>query len=474
MKKPSILIVDDQPEILSALQRQFKENYTVYSAESAHKGLEILKDKKVTVILSDQRMSEMTGVEFLAKSISKQPDAIRILVTAYADLSATIAAVNEGKISRYIAKPWEPDEIEIIIRESVEKYRLAEENKRLNQQLKDLNKKLREENLLLKQTMEVKYDFHQIIGHSPKMLSVFKLASKVVDTPTTVLIFGETGTGKELLARAIHFNGARKENPFVAQNCGALPDSLLESELFGHVKGAFTGAIQSRKGLFEMASGGTIFLDEIADTSPAMQQRLLRVLQEGEIRPVGGNKTIPVDVRVITATNKKLEEEVKAGRFREDLFYRLNIFPVELPPLRERREDIPDLIHHFIRQASKKINKSIKGISKEAADILINSQFPGNIRELENEMERAVTLTEENGTITPQKLSIRFQQPASVVMEKINLDASLHDQVENLERNLIREALEETSGNILKAAEKLGLSRAGLHKKLNRYEINPH
>ncbi len=474
MKKPSILIVDDQPEILNALERQFKLDYTVHIADSGQKGLKILKTNKVAVILSDQRMPEMTGVEFLTQSISTQPDAIRILITAYADLSATIAAVNEGKISRYIAKPWEPEEIEMIVRESVEKYNLTEQNKKLTRQLKDINKKLKEENLLLKQNMEIKYDFHQIIGHSPKMLSVFKLATKVVNTPTTVLIYGETGTGKELLARAIHFNGNRTKKSFVAQNCGALPDSLLESELFGHIKGAFTGAVQSRKGLFEVANGGTIFLDEIADTSPAMQQRLLRVLQEGEIRPVGSTKIIKVDVRVIAATNKHLQDEVKAGRFREDLFYRLNIFPIDLPPLRERREDMPDLIQHFIHQASEKINKSVKGISQEAADILTGSEFPGNIRELENEMERAVTLTEDNGIITPQELSIRFQHAFPKSNVDVNLNTSLREQVESLEQKLIRQALRETSGNILKAAEKLGLSRAGLHKKLNRYHIQPN
>lgn len=472
MKKEDILILDDQPEILNALERQFKDRYQVYVCNKGEDALEVLRKKIVAVIISDQRMPGMTGVEFFNQARKLQPDSIRILITAYADLNATINAVNEGKISHYIAKPWEPDELDIIVQQAVDKYRLIQENHAFADKLQKANEKLQEENVRLKQSIGEKFDFSHIIGHSPKMLSVFKLASKVVDTPTTVLILGETGTGKELLARAIHYNGKRKERIFVAQNCGAMPDSLLESELFGHEKGAFTGAIKTKLGLFELADGGTIFLDEIGDTSPAMQQRLLRVLQEGEIRRVGATKPIHVNIRIIAATNKNLEKAVKNKEFREDLYYRLNVFPIQLPPLRERKEDFQDLISHFIYQASEKIEKRISGISDEALALLQKAEFPGNVRELENEIERAVTLSEVNGKITPDLLSPRFHQNHEASYKTLSLDMPLKGQIEALEKKLIHLALNETQGNILKAAEKLGLSRAGLHKKLNRYQIH--
>ena len=302
------------------------------------------------------------------------------------------------------------------------------------------------------------------------MLGLFALVRKVVDGPTTVLIQGETGTGKELLAKAIHYNSPRKDKLFIAQNCGALPDTLLESELFGHVKGAFTGAVSNKKGLFEMAHEGTIFLDEVADMSPAMQQRLLRVLQEGEIRPVGGLKNQPVDVRVIAATNKPLETEVTAGRFREDLFYRLCVFPVNLPPLRERKEDIPELVHHFMEKFTERLSKSITDISAQAMEKLMKYDYPGNIRELENEMERAVTLADNAGPLLPEHLSRKFESALKTTQS--SKEGSLKACVEALEIEMIEDALRKTGGNILKAAELLELSRAGLHKKLNRYGIS--
>ena len=303
------------------------------------------------------------------------------------------------------------------------------------------------------------------------MQRVFKLASKIIDTSTTVLLLGETGTGKELLAKAIHYNGPRKSKMFVTQNCGALPDSLLESELFGHVRGAFTGAVSDKKGIFQMAHEGTVFLDEIADTSAAMQTRLLRVLQEGEIRPVGGTNPILVDVRVIAATNKNLEEEVKAGRFREDLYYRLNVFPVLLPPLRDRKVDIPDLVNHFIQRFSEKTGKNITSVQPEVINAFSRAPFPGNIRELENELERAVTLADNGSEISMTHLSPRFH--GITVQDTTNQTGSLKDQVESLEKKLIREVLKETNLNIAQAAKKLALSRAGLYKKLDRYGINP-
>ncbi len=473
MSKQTILIVDDQPEILNALERLLKEEYRIFTATNGDKGLEILSENKISLILADQRMPTMTGVEFFSRSMQVQPESVRILITAYADITASIEAINKGQIFHYISKPWEPDDLSIIVRRAIEKYELEQKNKELTKELKDANQKLEKENILLKQNLEKDYDFSKIIGHSPKMIQLFKLLSKVIDTPTTVLLLGETGTGKEMIARAIHYNSQRKDKMFVAQNCGALPDSLLESELFGHVKGSFTGAVSDHKGIFEIAHGGTVFLDEIADTSPALQLRLLRVLQEGEIKPVGGTKTVSIDVRIIAATNKNLEDAVKEGIFREDLYYRLNVFPLQLPPLRERADDIPDLVQYFIEKYANKIGKTIKMIEPAALALLSKAPFSGNIRELENEIERAITLADDNSSLTPDLISARFHQPTPSNIEVPDDSASFKQTISNLEKKLILSALSETNGNILKAAEKLQLSRPGLHKMIKRLGLNP-
>lgn len=473
MNKNAILIVDDQPEILNALERLLKEEYQIFTATGGAKALKILAEHKIALILADQRMPTMTGVEFFSKSMQVQPDSVRILITAYADITASIDAINNGQIFHYISKPWEPDDLMIITRRAIEKYDLEQKNKRLTEELKKANQKLYKENILLQQNLEKEYDFSNIIGHSPKMIQVFKLLSKVIDTPTTVLLLGETGTGKEMIARAIHYNSQRKNKMFVAQNCGALPDSLLESELFGHVRGAFTGAVSDHKGIFEIADGGTVFLDEIADTSPALQIRLLRVLQECEIKPVGGTKTVSVDVRIIAATNKNIEDAVAEGLLREDLYYRLNVFPIVLPPLRERKEDIPDLVEHFVLKYMRKIGKTIKPITPQALDLFLKAPFSGNIRELENEIERAITLADDNTALTPDLVSTRFHKPPPSNPEIPDDTASFKQAISQLEKKLIMSALRETNGNILRAAINLQISRPGLHKMIKRLGLDP-
>ncbi len=338
-----------------------------------------------------------------------------------------------------------------------------------NLQLSAREGQLREENLILRREVGGKYRFDQLIGESPRMRRVFELMEKVIPTSSTVLIEGETGTGKELVARAIHYGGPRKERRFLAQNCAALAEPLLESELFGHKRGAFTGATQDKKGLFELADGGTIFLDEVGDTPPAMQAKLLRVLQEGEIRPVGSSETKKVDVRIIAATNRDLELEVREGRFRKDLFFRLKVFPIRLPPLRERIEDIPGLGRHFVGRFSRELGKEIRGMSPEALAVLQTYPFPGNIRELENELERAVTMADPGEWITRAHLSDTIREAA------VRLPAKearpLRGRLQALEREFIETALEECQGNVSAAARALGISRQWLAVRMKRYGL---
>jgi len=443
----------------------------VILALNGQAALEVLKNEEIAVILADQRMPGLSGVELFQKALTIQPEAVRILITGYMDIEAIIQAINDGQVFYYINKPWEPDDLRLIIKRASEQYALVKQNRRLLRELQQANLILQQENIILHQEAEKEYVFEHIIGQSKAMQEVFKLVRKVIPTDITVLLTGETGTGKELIARAIHYNGPRKEKLFVSQNCAALPDTLLESELFGHTKGAFTGASQDKKGLFELADGGTILLDEIADTSAAFQQRLLRVLQEGEFRPLGSEKSITVNVRVISATNKDLKQSVERGNFREDLFYRLSVFPIRIPPLRERREDIPMLVDHFIQKYQKKLSKSIKGIDKQAVQFLTSATFNGNVRELENEIQRALALAEPGTLITTELLSESLKMESPDFSTLLDPGKSLKEVTESLEQMVIKEKLAEKDWNITHTAKALGLSRVGLQKKILRYNL---
>ena len=458
-----VLIVDDEAAILESLELTLGTDYRVYTATSGEEGLELLEREEIALVIADQVMPSMSGVEFLEKAIERNPDATRMMLTGYADIGSLARAINEGRIYRYIAKPWEPDEVRLNVKHALEAYELRAS-------LRKANERLRAENLFLRREVERRYGFDQIIGSSTAMERVFEVMEKVAETDATLLITGETGTGKDLVARAVHYAGTRKDRRFVAQNCAALPDTLLESELFGHKRGAFTGAHADKKGLFEIADGGTIFLDEVAETQPGMQVRLLRVSQDGEIRPLGSSDTRTVDVRIIAATNRDLRKDVEEGRFREDLFYRLRVVELHLPPLRERRSDIPLLAHHFLDFSNRKMSRKLKGFTNAAMDCLVACGWSGNVRELENEIERTVALAGDAEMITAEMLSesVREATPgADPQLDAMAGDRSLNDAVDALKRRMILDAIQQ-AGSKTRAAERLGIPRQSLQKMMKR------
>ena len=459
----TILIVDDEPRVLDSLEAVLAAEFRVLRAGGGDAALEILAHEDVAVIVTDYRMPGMTGVELLRRSLDVAPDAMRMVLTAYTDVDSLMDAINTGHIYHFIAKPWDPNELTVVVRRAAERYRLHRENMRLRDELQLAYNALRRE---AAEARERPLSFERLIGADTGLKPAVELVRKVLDADTTVLLTGETGTGKELFARLIHENGPRRRARFVAQNCAALPETLLESELFGHTRGAFTGATADRRGLFEEADGGTIFLDEVGEMSPAMQLRLLRVLQEGELRPVGASATRRVNVRVIAATNADLDAEIAAGRFRQDLYYRLNVFPIALPALRQRAEDIPALTEHFLRLYRTRARRAIPGIAPESLRVLASYPFPGNVRELENEIERAVMLCEDGRPLGPEHLSDRVRHG----LAPTSAGRTLNEAIEQLKRRMIEDALREC-GTVTGAAERLGLTRQNLQQMLRRRKL---
>ena len=458
MLEDKILVVDDEQSMREFLDIMLKKEG--YKVSLASNGDEVLKyiDKDIfDLVLLDIRMPKMDGIAVLKKIKSTSPETVVIMITAYASADTAIKAMKEGAYD-YITKPFKVDEIKLIIKNALEK------------------KHLQKENVLLKRVVRDRYVFDNIIGQSPKMLALYDLLEKVAPTKTNVLITGESGTGKELVAKAIHYNSPRKEKAFVTLNCGAIPEALIESELFGHMKGAFTDAIATKKGLFEMADEGTIFLDEISELPLMMQVKLLRVLQDREFKRVGGTEDIRVDVRIIAATNKDLERAVKEKRFREDLFYRLNVIQIKLPSLRERREDIPVLAAHFLKRYSEELNKNISRISPEALHLLLNYEYPGNVRELQNIIERAVALgTDQELTATNLRSYLDEQlhtKKGVIDLEIPNEGIDLEKVVEDLERTLLVKALDKTMGIKKKAAELLHINFRSMRYRLEKYGLN--
>ena len=458
MIKDKILVADDEQSMREFLDIMLKkEGYKVSLASNGEEVVKLVENDLFDLVLLDIRMPKLDGISALRKIKANAPETIVIMITAYASADTAIKAMKEGAYD-YITKPFKVEEIKLIIKNALEK------------------KNLQKENVLLKQAVRDRFHFGNIIGQSPKMVVLYDLLEKVSPTKTNILVTGESGTGKELVAKAIHYNSPRKEKPFVTLNCGAIPESLIESELFGHMKGAFTDAIATKKGLFEVADEGTIFLDEISELPLLMQVKLLRVLQDKEFKRVGGTEDIRVDVRIIAATNKELEEAVKEKRFRDDLFYRLNVIQIKLPPLRDRREDIQTLANHFLKKYSQELNKNILNISPEALQILLNYEYPGNVRELQNIIERAVAL-ESSPDLTAHNLSSYLsEQPllrkGPIDIEIPNEGIDLEKMVEDLERTLLLKALDRTKGIKKKAAELLHINFRSMRYRLEKYGLN--
>jgi DNA-binding NtrC family response regulator len=449
---PSVLVVDDESGILQTLEILLRsEGFTPHVAHGGKAALELLQQFSPDIVLSDVRMPHVTGVEVLAAAKAKDPDVPVILMTAQATLQTAMQAVNEGAFY-YIQKPFRNDELLAILRRAAEHRMLRVENTSLKKEIRKRERR----------------GAGAPVGQNKSWLDVLRLAEAVAPTESTVLVTGESGTGKEVVARYIHDLSGRADAGFQSINCGALPEGLLESELFGHVKGAFTGATRDKQGLFTAAAGGTFFLDEIGETTPATQVKLLRVLQHREVIPVGATDPIPIDVRLIAATNRDLEDEIKRGNFRRDLFYRLNVIAVHLPPLRERRDDVLLLAEGFLQRAAEQRGEPPKRIGDDAAEALLSYSWPGNVRELENALERAVILspgTTIGAASLPERITERQSEP--LVADR----ATPNPTLETIERAYIQFVLQAEQGNKTRAAEVLGIDPSTLHRKLARYGV---
>ena len=454
--KETILIIDDEEVIRKALEKHLKhQGYQVLLAADGEKGLQMTKEEEVDAVMVDLKMPNISGMEVVKKIQETNPDIICVVMTAFGTIPSAIEAIKSGAY-HYLTKPFELEEIKEILNKALEFRRLKRENVQLKKQLK------------------AKYKFDSIVGESEAIMNIFRLVEKVANTDSTVLITGESGTGKELVARAIHYNSQRSDHSLITVNCSAIPENLLESELFGHVKGAFTGAIATKLGRFELAHRGTIFLDEIGDMSQNLQVKLLRVLQERRFEPVGSTRSKEVDVRIITATNRNLEKMIAEGHFREDLYYRLHVIPINIPPLRERTSDISLLIDHFVKVANKNNEKKVSGFSREALRICEQYDWPGNVRELENLVERLIVLNE-TGTVTAshlpsflnEKKTEELYGPITIPDRGISFKAA----ISNFESELILKALKKTHGNKNKAALLLHLNRTTLVEKIKKKQL---
>ena len=464
----SLLVVDDEQRALETLRRTLEDHFTVFTAASAEEGLAVMEGEVVQIVLSDQRMPGTSGVEFLRSVRHRWPNTMRLILSGHTEAEDIIAGINEAGIWQYLLKPWHPDQLLLALQNAAELWRLQQENQRLTLELRASPETLAVRVAKLRQEAKSLAGFDRLTraDNSP-LNAVCALAQKIAGHDLSVLITGESGTGKELLARAIHYASERAEQAFVVENCGAVPDTLLESELFGHKRGAFTGAIESRIGLFQQADGGTLFLDEIGETSPAFQVKLLRALQEGEVRPVGSPRPVAVNVRVITATNRNLEADVLSGRFREDLFYRIAGITLNLPALRERPQDIAPIVAEMLKQ------RALPGrqMSHQAMNCLVQHSWPGNVRELQNEVHRALALGD-GPLLGADLLSPRLHQVASASSATATAPEAnsglLRHQLERMEAQLIQDAMLRHKGNKTRVADELGLTRVGLRMKLLR------
>ena len=452
-----ILVVDDEKSLREVLSIMLKRaGYTVTEASDGDEAIGHVNKEIYDLVITDLRMPKADGMDVLKAVKSLSPDTVVLVITAFATSDSAVEAMKQGAYD-YLTKPFQVDEVQLIIRNALEKRRLSTEN------------------MLLKREMASQSSFAKIVGQSEAMQKVFDVVKKVADARSNILICGESGTGKELVARAIHYNSARSAMPFVAVNCSAVPETLLESELFGHVKGSFTGAISNKAGLFEVANGGTIFLDEIGDTTPTIQVKLLRVIQEREFRRVGGNQDMKVDVRVIAATNRDLEKAVAEGTFREDLYYRLDVIPIRLPPLRLRTGDIPLLVTHFLEKFSQEGSKSVPTLSPEALHVLLEHEWRGNVRELENLIERVVAFSSGapvtdadvrgwlHRSVTPQQPGL----PTDLPDDGLDLEALIN----GIEKDLLMKALERSKWVKKKAARLLRLNTRSFRYRLEKYAI---